>query len=179
MQAGSSIDWASSYGALWRTPLQAIDRDWLAPDHPARSFETYWRSLAGAEGLPPRSALDPSAVKQLLKWLMIIEVSDTSRQARFTVRLHGTGVAAMMHADFTGLDMRAFTAEESFSSRREAMLSAIERGEPVFARSRVQASDGPEAAVGLALFPFYRDDGSGYHIVAVAAPEDPELRAGL
>jgi len=173
------LDWASCYGSLCHTPFEAAPAEALASDHPGRHFESYWRGLAGAAKMPARSALQPGEIKPLLKWLMLFDVSECSREAAFSVRLHGTAAAAMMHYDFTGFDLRDFTAEENYTSRRDAILTSIHSAEPVFGRARVQAFDGPHVEIGVGLFPFVTDEGDGYHVAAVTAPVDAHLRQGL
>jgi len=179
MLTASPDEWVSCYESLCHTPLESASEELFASDHPVSQFQAYWNKLQAETAMPPRSALQPVEIKSLLKWIMLLQVSSSGSAACMIVRLHGTAAAAMMHHDFTGLDLRDFTAEENFVSRRDAILACIERAWPQFGRSRVQAAEGPTIEIGVGLFPFQADDGEDYHVAMIGAPQEAALRRWL
>lgn len=64
-----------------------------------RAFFEYWRSLA-TDGVPARDSLDPAAIKPLLPYLMIVDLSP--EPMRIFYRLVGTEVVHFTGIDITG-----------------------------------------------------------------------------
>ena len=59
----------------------------------------YWLSLSSGDGPPPRSAIDPAALKLILPHIMLVELSEPPFRARY--RLVGTAVVEHTKLDFT------------------------------------------------------------------------------
>lgn len=74
----------------------------------------YWRTLCGTRPLPQRADLDPAAIRDLLPYLMLVDITGTPARARY--RLVGTIIVEMAKFDFTGLyaDEIDFKESEEF-----------------------------------------------------------------
>lgn len=77
------------------------DRDVTAFLSPrvGRLFE-HWRDLCNGRVLPARADIDPSAIRDLLPHLMLVDIVGPQLRARY--RLVGTAVVDMAKLDFTG-----------------------------------------------------------------------------
>jgi hypothetical protein len=85
-----------------------------------RAFFDYWRRLAVA-GVPFRTQIDPAAIKPLLPYLMIVDVSPEPMRIHY--RLVGTEVVR-----FTGLDITGrYLDELELDEFSEAELLAVYR----------------------------------------------------
>lgn len=69
------------------------------PDNRLRQLVDYWRARRGDRIAPPRAALDPVDIPDLLPWLSILDVTDHG----FQTRLAGTGLEAICGRPLTGL----------------------------------------------------------------------------
>lgn len=65
-----------------------------------RLFFEYWRGLAAGGTVPARDQIDPAAIKALLPYLMIVDLSPEPLQIYY--RLVGTEVARFTGIDITG-----------------------------------------------------------------------------
>ncbi len=65
-----------------------------------RAFFEYWRSLAVGGAVPSRAKIDPAAIKPLLPYLMIVDLSPEPLKIYY--RLVGTEVARFTGIDITG-----------------------------------------------------------------------------
>lgn len=72
--------------------------DW---DARLRHLHAYWHARRGADGRPPsRSAIDPTDVPDLLRWIWLVDV--VHDPIRFRFRLMGTVHVEQMRRDVTG-----------------------------------------------------------------------------
>lgn len=62
---------------------------------------SYWNDLRGDRPMPARTDIDPAAIKSLLPYVMMVDLSYAPFRARY--RLVGTEIAQLAHFDFTGL----------------------------------------------------------------------------
>ncbi|MQP64465.1 PAS domain-containing protein [Niveispirillum sp. SYP-B3756] len=69
------------------------------PDSRLRQLVDYWRARRGERMAPPRAALDPVDIPDLLPWLAIFDVTDHG----FHTRLAGTGLEGICGRTLTGL----------------------------------------------------------------------------
>lgn len=65
-----------------------------------RVFRDHWLDLCGDRAMPPRSALDPLEIRQLLPHIVLIDVM--REPVRFRYRLIGTFVTGLAGRDATG-----------------------------------------------------------------------------
>jgi hypothetical protein len=69
------------------------------PDNRLRQLVDYWCARRGDRIAPPRAALDPVDIPELLPWLAILDVTDNG----FYTRLAGTALEAICGRPLTGL----------------------------------------------------------------------------
>lgn len=60
----------------------------------------YWRGLCAGRAMPCRSDVDPSAIRNLLPHLLMVDILGDPPRARY--RLVGTAIVDMAKLDFTG-----------------------------------------------------------------------------
>lgn len=65
-----------------------------------RAFFDYWRGLVAGGMVPTRDSIDPAAIKSLLPYLMIVDLSPEPLRIRY--RLAGTEVVRFTGIDITG-----------------------------------------------------------------------------
>jgi hypothetical protein len=89
-------------------PKSCLDRQGLEKSavnveisHPLlRQLYEYWDSKRAGRAMPARSDLDPIEIPDLLRHLILLDI--THDPLRFRVRLYGTGVAELRGHDLTG-----------------------------------------------------------------------------
>ena len=65
-----------------------------------RQLYDHWHALRGRRAMPAREDIDPLAMKELLGWLLLIDVERAPLRFRF--RLVGTEIVAVRGRDLTG-----------------------------------------------------------------------------
>jgi hypothetical protein len=90
------------------------------------AFYDHWRGLAPHGVLPTRAAIDPAAIRDLLPYVMIIDLEETGGAGDFRIRyrLVGTAVAKFSGLDFTGayldeLDFDVCTTDDLLKAYRD------------------------------------------------------------
>jgi hypothetical protein len=71
------------------------------PDSRLRQLVAYWLTRRGNRVAPPRAALDPVDIPELLPWLAILDVTSHG----FQIRLAGTGLDGICGRTLTGLTL--------------------------------------------------------------------------
>lgn len=175
MASYQKLDWSDCFGSLCDAPMKDVSFADFGPGHPVQEFHQYWTSLAG-DGAPPRKALKPEQVRNLLRWIMILERSGDESAPLFIVRLHGTAASAMMYGNLTGRELSEFTSGACYTSRLNAFRQAILTEAPIFGAALIEAYGRPRLTVKLGIFPFTGDNGAHPQLLVVAAPDDPELQ---
>ena len=155
------------------------DPDSIAQWHPRLvALYRYWQSLRPGDALPPRSAVDPSAIKDQLATLWMIDVVYPP-PLRFRYRLTGTRLREAFGREMTGLwfdEMHPEVAGQPGGFTRfirVATQSIVDwrRGRPALLMPRADfvevenllmpmATDGRTVDIILAGSVFYRQDGS-------------------
>lgn len=113
-----------------------------------RRLHAYWREKAVGGRIPPRAAVDPTELIDILSCLIIVEVVE----ARFRYRLVGTEVAANAGVDFTGcyLDAQSFANRDFYlDCYRDVRVS----GRPLFGLDHWAYADGRTGVAEFAMFP--------------------------
>lgn len=81
--------------------------------HPVlRAFHAYWQALPAGNGLPGRQHVDPSEIRDLLPWLVMVDVERPLPKPIFRFRLAGTGIVTLYDLEITGR-----TVQEAFPER--------------------------------------------------------------
>jgi hypothetical protein len=77
-----------------------------------RQLYDYWRDIRGPRAMPSRRDIDPLDLKELLGWLLLIDVEWAPLRFRF--RLIGTEIVAIRGVDLTGryLNESVFPAQD-------------------------------------------------------------------
>jgi hypothetical protein len=155
-------------------------------DAPLRSAEwhprlaalyRYWRSLHEGAGLPARRDLDPSAIREQLPTMWMLDV--VREPLRFRYRLIGTRIREANDRDLTGLWLdeahpTVAAQADGFARFRQVAIEgrpSWRRGAPTLFLARrdfrsienlflPMASDGHTVDLILANTVFYRHDGS-------------------
>jgi hypothetical protein len=88
---------------------------------------SYWCSLCAGRAMPARSDVDPSAIRNLLPHLMLVDMVGDPPRARY--RLVGTAIVEMAKLDFTGqfADEIDFQEAEDFDYGAAYLLVATTR----------------------------------------------------
>lgn len=120
-----------------------------------RQLHDYWRSKCNDVVPPPRSAIEPSEIRPLLPYLILIEL--TPEPIRFAYRLVGTAVVRAHGEDFTGRDHGA-VASLADSGIEESYRRASATRAPVFGRTGLYAGDQSWMGFEYGIFPL-SDDG--------------------
>jgi hypothetical protein len=148
---------------LFRSPSQARS------GATRRLFE-YWQSLL-ADGLPPpRSGIDPAAIKRILPFILLGDIEPAPFRVLF--RLIGTGVAAFSRQDFTGryLDELAYEARDSVEWR-VCYEIVHERRAAILGDNVLSFTDGRVATYEFAILPLRRGDDPAGSFIAIESYE--------
>ncbi len=74
-----------------------------ASTHPIlHAFHAYWRTLPNGGGLPGRQHIDPADIRDLLPWLIMLDVERPLPRPAFRFRLAGTGIVGLYDLEITG-----------------------------------------------------------------------------
>jgi hypothetical protein len=112
------------------------DPNGFAPEtwHPApRQLYEYWLSIRPPAGLPGRQHVDPAAIRALLPYVFIVDLS--REPLRFRYRLVGTAYRELMGCDLTG----AYFDEvhPGFTGVIKAQyIAAVEQRRPAYRKGR-------------------------------------------
>ena len=91
---------------------QPIDLE-AASTHPiVHAFYAYWRTLPNGSGLPGRRHVDPADIRDLLPWLIMLDVERPLPRPVFRFRLAGTGIVGLYDLEITSR-----TVQEAFPER--------------------------------------------------------------
>jgi len=136
-------------------PVNLIETEVAAPAiHAALS---YWRSrIPEGRRVPPRSRIDPIDVPRLLPKLLLLDIY--REPLRFTVRVAGTEIRELYHAEITGLTI---SPDEDASLSRDAhprLARAVGEAGPVFARNAVHWQQRDHVRYEVAHLPLGTDD---------------------
>lgn len=88
----------------------------------------YWRaaSARAGDGLPPVSAIDPTQLRFIIGWLMVMEPIDGG--ADFKYRLYGTEIASVTRRELTGCKLSdSFPIFAAWASERYRAVMAHKR----------------------------------------------------
>jgi len=112
------------------------DPNGFAPEtwHPAtRQLYEYWLSIRPPVGLPGRQHVDPAAIRALLPYVFIVDVS--RQPLRFRYRLVGTAYRELMGCDLTGAYFDVVHPGFTGAIRRH-YIEAVEQRRPAYRKGR-------------------------------------------
>ena len=70
------------------------------------AFHRYWLRLPSVNGLPGRQHVDPADIRDLLPWLVMLDVESPLPRPVFRFRLAGTGIVGLYDLEITGRTLR-------------------------------------------------------------------------
>ena len=145
-KTGSISDYLQSAGMLY----QRVSVTDLPGGHPVAQFNHVYSKIAGENGLIDRADFDPARCAPLLPWVQIFE---RTAEARYKVRLMGTGITKLLKGDFTGMYLDHYIDGSILDQRLQEFATVLETRQPIFSMSVVQPRDGPRWSVYRGVFP--------------------------
>ena len=136
-------------------PVDLVESEVTAPGiHAAVS---YWRSRVPAgHRVPPRERIDPVDMPKLLPKLLLLDVHRDP--LRFTVRVAGTEIRELYHADITGLTIAPDDGTALSRDAHPRLARAVAEAGPVFARNAVHWQERDHVRYEVAHLPLGADD---------------------
>ncbi len=91
----------------------------------------FWQQRRRADGLLPRNAIDPVALRRALGYIMLLDVIDGGSDFRY--RLYGTIIAERTGFDWTGRRLSEMAAQVPTGTFYEAVYrSVMRRRQPIY-----------------------------------------------
>lgn len=141
----------------------------------------YWDEQSKGSHLPPKSAIDPFALKPWLPYLSISEIHADPFRLRY--RLVGTEIVRMVEFDFTGQWLDETGWPQDIIELNTALYRRVcETRRPLFGLSTVIWDGRVDFRLEWAVFPFSTDGAAVTHCLgvddysAVAKPQRNPLR---
>ncbi|TDQ84322.1 PAS domain-containing protein [Dongia mobilis] len=134
----------------------------------------YWRELCGGRQMPSRVDLDPAAIRDLLPYLLLVDMVGTPPRARY--RVVGTVIVEMAKFDFTGL----FADEIDFKESEEfdyggAYANVASWGKPGLGHSAMLVEGFKSRWVEFVICPLSEDGQTVSQCVALEDYEPTDL----
>jgi hypothetical protein len=104
-----------------------------------RELYDHWLAHSRADIGMPRERLDPVALPQLLKNLILSDVGDGGRDIRY--RLVGTEIVAAHGFDYTGLTVEELTSGTTLAFTRRLYGLVVSRAVPVYSEGHFRWVD--------------------------------------
>ena len=98
-----------------------------------RAFHAYWRKLPSAHGLPGRQHVDPAEIRELLPWLVMLDVECPLPRPAFRFRLAGTGIVRLYDLEITGRTVQEAFPEKAAELNADFAQTVAARG-PTYLR---------------------------------------------
>ena len=134
-----------------------------------RAFHDYWATLPARNGLPCRGNIDPAAIRDLLKWLFMIDVEPALPATRYRYRLAGTELVRLY-----GLELTGMTVGEAFPTQAEELAAGydavVARRSPVLCRHRLPVRGQHYRYVERLTCPLSEDGDTVNMLVGIVAP---------
>lgn len=128
--------------------IEWVDDDWTATeDHHARllAFWNEHRQRSDIRRLTV-SDVDPSSLKKILPFVLLLDVVDQGYDARY--RVYGTGVSGVSGKDWTGYLVSEMNREIRLDVDlfyRSTYLAVYQRGMPIFTHHRSKPLSAPKS----------------------------------
>jgi hypothetical protein len=114
-----------------------IEAQSLASAHPVMAFYRYWLSLNDGK-IPHRAMFNPFKVPSALPWIILFEQvsasDDPEAEPDYRVRLHGSGISAVIKASWKGRLLSQQMDHAVFLKRCTEFKSTLDSGQPQFSR---------------------------------------------
>lgn len=120
--------------------------------HPSsRAFFAYWDSKRGDAHAPPRSALEPGPVRELLGDIFVVSCDSSPA---FPLRVAGTRVCALLGGDRKGDSFPALFAKDSRAELTQILTVVADEFLVAVAGVTGTAPDGAKLHLEMLLLPF-------------------------
>ena len=140
--------------------------------HPSsREFFAYWDRMRGTAAAPDRSAIEPSAVRELLGDIFVISYDAT---AGYPFRVAGTRVCALLGRDLKDQSFSGLFTPEARREIEDMIAVVAEETLPVIAGITATAESGETAHLELLLLPFSPRAHAPVSLTGVLAPFESE-----
>lgn len=120
-----------------------------------RQFDAYWRGKITTGTVPRRADIDPTELKPLLPWMIIVEIE--ADPFRVLYRLAGTKVVEMSQYELTGRYLDELEEEEESAEFTRQGIAAYHQAwteqRPVYGTYRWPTPSGSAYQVEFAIFP--------------------------
>lgn len=130
-----------------------------------KQLKAYWEAKKGDRPAPPKSAIDPSELRNLLPNILLIEV--VGDPPRFRARLFGSALVAAYGEEVTG----KFGEEVDLDEVRTELMSFVERSaaecKPQYLRAAFTKHNGRHLQYEQILLPL-SDDGTKVNMLLSA-----------
>lgn len=113
-----------------------IELDEIPDMHPVFEFHNYYLEN-NTNMMIDRRKFHPGHVRYIIPWMIIFDVVNFERNTYYC-RLHGTRVAELYGADYTGYYLEQCMEPDRFPSRCEEFAKVINNVTPVFSEVRVE-----------------------------------------
>jgi hypothetical protein len=132
-----------------------------------RALFDYWNRLRGERAAPPRSDIDPAAIRQVLGDTFML-AADFIDGLRF--RLAGTRVCALFGREMKGEDFNALWNEAGRAQITVATLAVVDEANGLVAGVTGRTDQGAETELELLLLPIRGDRRTRVRGVGILAP---------
>ena len=141
--------------------------------HPSsRAFFAYWDKMRGTASAPDRSAVEPSAVRELLGDIFVLSYD---AEAGYPFRVAGTRVCALVGRDLKDQSFSALFAQEARREIEDIIAVVAEETLPAIAGLTATSGTGQAAHLELLLLPFSPRAHAPVSLTGVLAPFEGEL----
>ena len=148
-----------------------IETETQLNDPVLRRFDAAWRAVAGAGRLPSRTAIDPTAISDVLPHLMLVDVIRSDDDAvEFRSRFVGEHQI--------GIDGRVGAGEWLYRNPDESneLAEVVASGQPVFSRCRVEGGKDGAFSYDRASYPLSSDGIEVDGIATIMVPQGTGAR---
>lgn len=119
--------------------------------HPsARALHAYWDRLRADRAAPERSEIDPAKIGRLLGDIFLLE---NSANERFSVRLAGTRLCALLGQEIRGRSLVEIFAQEDKPALSGLLDGVADDASPAIAGVEGETADGRKIALELIALP--------------------------
>lgn len=134
-------------------------------DPSGRSLYEYWNKIKGADLVPSRSALQPSALLPLLPNLLIFEYRDSEK---LICRLAGTSLAEKLGLELTGTNLFNFYAVNHRAEARDVFDSLRNQPCGLCVRQKLLSKHNNPFTAEFIFLPLRGGDGEISQLIAIA-----------
>ena len=141
--------------------------------HPSsRAFYAYWDKMRGNASAPDRSAVEPSAVRELLGDIFVLSYE---AETGYPFRVAGTRVSALLGRDLKDQSFSALFTPEAKREIEDIIAVVAEETLPAIAGITATSETGETAHLELLLLPFSARAHAPVSLTGVLAPFETEL----